>query len=229
MIPMGAQKDDWIASVGSYIRNSFGNSASFIMPSDVARVRAATAARKLSWTVAEIDGSLPVMLQAQPTWKASASVGTENAPKGFTFVGWNTAGPSQAGQWYQIELPEVLSIAEVQYNSPAGRAGGPGGRAGAPGELVARGGGPATAAPAPAAGARGGRAAAPPAELQLQVSTDGKTWSAPLATASGSTLTTFAFQPTKAKFIKITRNTPAANNGAWTIQNLRVYQAASGK
>jgi hypothetical protein len=60
----------------------------------------------------------------------------------------------------------------------------------------------------------------------LQVSTDGKTWSAPLATASGSTLTTFAFQPAKAKFIKITRNTPATNNAAWTIQNLRVYQAA---
>ncbi|MEO8482984.1 MAG: c-type cytochrome [Acidobacteriota bacterium] len=234
MIPMGAQKDDWIAAVGSYIRNSFGNSASFIMPSDVTRVRAATSSRKMSWTVAEIDGSLPMLLQTQSTWKASASVGAENAAKGFTFVGWTTAGPSQAGQWYQVELPEVVSIAEVQYNAPAGRAGGPGARAGgAPGELVARGGGPAAPpvpAPAPAPAARGGRAtAAPPAELQLQVSTDGKTWSAPLASASGSTLTTFAFQPTRAKFIKITRNTPATNNGAWTIQNLRVYQAATAK
>jgi mono/diheme cytochrome c family protein len=39
MIPMLAGlKEDGIAAVGSYIRNSFGNSASFISPADVARV-----------------------------------------------------------------------------------------------------------------------------------------------------------------------------------------------
>ena len=45
MIPMGQQNDEWIASVGSYIRNSFGNRASFVTPADVARVRAGTAGR----------------------------------------------------------------------------------------------------------------------------------------------------------------------------------------
>ena len=131
--------------------------------------------------------------------------------------------------WYQIELPEVTTIAEVQYNAPpAGRGGGP--APGTPaGQVVARGGGPAPTAPAvPAPAGKGGKAAAaPPPELQVQVSVDGKTWSQPLAGAASSTLTTFAFTPVKAKFIRIARNAPAPNNAVWTIQNLRVFQAAA--
>ena len=55
MVPMGQSPDDWIAAIGSYIRNSFGNRASLIAPADVARVRAATAGRKTSWTTAELE------------------------------------------------------------------------------------------------------------------------------------------------------------------------------
>src|SRR5262249_52638441 len=62
MIPMGAQKDDWIAAVGSYVRNSFGNSGSVIVPADVARVRASTSTRSAFWTAAEIESSLAVPL-----------------------------------------------------------------------------------------------------------------------------------------------------------------------
>jgi hypothetical protein len=112
----------------------------------------------------------------------------------------------------------------VQYNAPAtfGRGGGGGGRGQAAGAPA-----PAAPAPAPAPAARGTRAAAPAPELQIVVSLDGKKWSAPLAGTASSTLTTFAFQPTRAKFIRITRNTPAPNNAGWTIQNLRVYRAAT--
>ncbi|HWB29600.1 MAG TPA: hypothetical protein VG736_03785, partial [Vicinamibacterales bacterium] len=63
--------------------------------------------------------------------------------------------------------------------------------------------------------------------LQIAVSLDGKKWSAPLAGTAGGTLTSFAFPPTRAKFIRITRTAPAQNNAAWTIQNLRVYRAAA--
>ena len=59
MLPMGSQNDDWIANVASYIRNDFGNSASFISPADVARSRAATASRKAMWTFPELEKSLP--------------------------------------------------------------------------------------------------------------------------------------------------------------------------
>jgi hypothetical protein len=77
--------------------------------------------------------------------------------------------------------------------------------------------------------ARGARAAAATPDLQVQVSTDGKSWSAPLATATGSTLTTFAFKPTRAKFVRITRNAPAPNDAPWTIQNLRLFRAAAAQ
>ncbi len=220
MIPMGSQQDDWIAAVGSYVRNSFGNSASFITPADVARVRAATASRKAMWTVAEIDASLPVLMQPDlAAWKASASNDSENAAKGLTLVGWRSDGPSQKGMWYQVELPAVTSLVEVQYNAPSffGRGGARGAR------------GAAAAAPAPAPAARAGRAAAAAPDLQVQVSTDGKSWSAPLATATGSTLTTFAFRPTRAKFVRITRNAPAPNDAPWTIQNLRLFKAPAAQ
>ena len=54
MVPMGTNPDEWIASSRSYVRNSFGNRASFVTAADVARVRAATAARKTMWT---LDGA----------------------------------------------------------------------------------------------------------------------------------------------------------------------------
>ena len=73
MIPMGTQNDDWIASVGSYVRSSFGNDAPLVAAADVARVRLASARRKTSWTVAEIESSLPVPLDPAPTWKVTAS------------------------------------------------------------------------------------------------------------------------------------------------------------
>ena len=49
-----ANNDAYIASVLSYIRNSMGNNASVIQPSDVKRVRAATAGRDTQWTLQEL-------------------------------------------------------------------------------------------------------------------------------------------------------------------------------
>ena len=51
MIPMGANPDEWIAAVGSYVRNSWGNRAPFVSAADVARVRAASSGRN-----DELDG-----------------------------------------------------------------------------------------------------------------------------------------------------------------------------
>src|SRR5215204_4120433 len=49
MMPMGANDDQWIAAIASYVRNSFGNRGPFVTAEDVARVRAATASRKTMW------------------------------------------------------------------------------------------------------------------------------------------------------------------------------------
>lgn len=51
----GANNDAYIASVLSYIRNSMGNNASVIQPSDVKKVRAATTGRDTQWTLQELN------------------------------------------------------------------------------------------------------------------------------------------------------------------------------
>lgn len=54
MIPMASNSDRWIASVLTYIRNSFGNRAPFVTNADVARVRAATTGRTTPPTAEEV-------------------------------------------------------------------------------------------------------------------------------------------------------------------------------
>src|SRR4029079_16936034 len=41
MVPMGANSDEWIADVASYVRNNFGNAAPFVTAERVAAVRQA--------------------------------------------------------------------------------------------------------------------------------------------------------------------------------------------
>jgi hypothetical protein len=168
MMPLGANTDQWIASIASYVRNSFGNRSPFITAEDVARVRAATTARKTMWTPEELESSVPRMLLAQPAWKVTASHNAAAAPGALTFTTWNSAAPQQPGMWFQVELPEAVRLAEIQFESPApgGRGGGGGrgrgrGAAAAPGTLAPG------QTPAPdAASAAAGRGAAPPAGAQ---------------------------------------------------------------
>ena len=146
MIPMGTNKDDWIAAIASYVRNGFGNTGTIISPADVARVRAATASRKASWSVEELEAMLPRLIAAQPTWTATASQNPQMAPAALTSGTWSTGGPQQAGMWFQLELPAAMSITEIQFDSPGVAAGGGRGgrgRLGAP--LAAAPGAPAAA------------------------------------------------------------------------------------
>jgi mono/diheme cytochrome c family protein len=164
MLPMGAQNDQWIASIASYIRNSFGNSSSFVSTGDVARVRAAYTARKTPWTFTELDAALPRLLPADPTWRATASHNPVRAPSGLTLAAWTTATPQEPGMWFQVELPQPAMITEIQFDSgaPGGRGAGRGG--GGRGAAAGRGGGAGAGAGrgagAPAAPAAGGAAPA---------------------------------------------------------------------
>jgi mono/diheme cytochrome c family protein len=167
MVPMGTNKDDWIAAVTSYVRNSFGNSASVISPADVARVRAAVANRKKPWSVEELEASLPVLLSADEGWKATASHNPGAAGNALATGTWTTAAPQEAGMWFQLELPAAASIAEIQFDSAATFAGGRGGRgargpAPVPGTAPIGGGAAPGAAAAPGGGAPAAGAARPP-------------------------------------------------------------------
>jgi hypothetical protein len=260
MLPMGTQSDQWIANIASYVRNSFGNTGSFITPEDVARVRASTSTRKTPWTQSELESTLPRLLPADPSWRATASHNAEKAANGLSLAAWTTVAPQEPGMWFQVELPEPTMVTEVQFD--AGAPGGRGiGRGGQRGQLTpaagrgptAPGAGSSAAAPAggaagaaappanpagrqgqpPGATAPGGRGNTPaavfgsfPAGYRVQVSTDGKTWGAPVAEGKGSPATTVAtFKPVRAKFIRVTQTDKPENALPWSVLNFRVYGA----
>ena len=207
MVPMGAQNDQWVATMASYIRNNFGNSASFITASDVARVRAATANRKAMWTFEEIEASLPRLVPADASWKTTASHNAERAASALTLGAWTTGTPQEPGMWLQVELPRPVSISEVQFDS-----GPPGGRAQGRPPVVAKPGGPPVFGSFPVA-------------YRIQVSMDGSTWSKPVAEGRGSPDTTIAtFQPVMAKFVRVTQTGRAEAAPAWSVLNLRIYE-----
>ena len=211
MVPMGSNRDDWVAAAASYLRMNFGNAASFVTPSDVARVRAAVD-RKTPWTQGELEASLPVALLPQATWKVTASHNAQVAAGGLNFQGWSTAAPQEPGMWFQIELPAAATLTEVQFTSTFQAAG----RGAVPG---ARGGDDGRGAPPPPVGTF-------PRGYRVQLSMDGSTWGTPVAEGQGSGLTTvIAFRPAPAKFIRITQTGNATDNAPWSMQRLRLFAA----
>ena len=110
MVPMGQSPDDWIAAIGSYIRNAFGNRAAFIAAADVARVRAATAGRKTSWSTAELEASLPRLLVVDPGWKLTASHNAATAPDALTIRPWTSGGPQQPGMWLRDRAAPARAV-----------------------------------------------------------------------------------------------------------------------
>ncbi|MGH9371679.1 MAG: DUF7133 domain-containing protein, partial [Vicinamibacterales bacterium] len=198
MVPMGANRDDWIAAVSSYVRNAFGNTGTFVTPAEVARVRAATATRTTPWTVGELEASVPVTILPDAGWKATASHNADSAGGGLNYQGWSSPGPQQPRMWYQVELPAPVRLAEVEFTSPSQG----GGRGGPP------------------------RVGTHPRAYEVQVSLDGRKWSAAIAQGQGEGLTTtIAFTPVQAKFIRITQTGSEDVAAPWSIQRFRLYKA----
>lgn len=117
MIPMGTNTDRYLAAVGSYIRNSFGNRASILTVDDVQKVRAATKDRSVPWTQLELQAALPHPITNRSKWKVSASEQSGDAAAavdGKTTTAWSTKVLQVAGQWFQVELPEVQTLLELK-------------------------------------------------------------------------------------------------------------------
>ena len=242
MMPLGTNDDQWIAAIASYVRNSFGNRASFITPDEVTRVRAATNARKTMWTPEELESSVPQLLLAQPSWKLTASHNSSAAAGALTFTTWNSREPQQPGMWFQVELSEPARLTEIQFESPGpgGRGGGGGrGRGAAPATPAAAGPSSAPAAPlasgnppSPAPTGAGAQPAAPvtppaaayPRGYKVEVSLDGNAWT-PVSEGKGERQSTFiTFEPVQAKFVRITQTATVEGAPNWSIQRLRLYQ-----
>jgi mono/diheme cytochrome c family protein/glucose/arabinose dehydrogenase len=205
MAPMGTNTDEWIADAASYVRRSFGNTASMITPQHVAGVRKANP-RTQMWSFSELVSTTPMPLTNQAEWKATASHSPERAADGINGAGttrWTTAIAQEPGMWYQIELPQPVTIVELIVDSTTGGRIGFGG-SGPGGQM-------------PAFGMAGYR---------VQVSMDGQTWSAPLAEGQSNPLNqsvVISVTPSRAKFFRITQTAAPQFPVGWAIQRVRVF------
>jgi mono/diheme cytochrome c family protein len=213
MVPLD-NTDEWVASIASFVRTSFGNNGDMVTPAEVARVRTEISSRKTPWTVDEVEATLPKPIDPEQL-KFTASDGMETAMYASTLRGWTSQKPQVPGMWFQIELTAAKNVTELQFDSP-GPGGGGGGRA-------------AAAAAAAGAGGRGAAAPAPPAagyprSYDVQVSMDGKKWTKVASGQGTGQRTDVAFTPTQAKFVRITQTDNIQDAPAWTIRSLRVLQ-----
>ncbi len=124
MIAMGENTDEWIASVLSYIRNDFGNQASFVSPEYVAQIRAATGDRDGNYSYDALVAEIPKQLFPKDNWEVSASstalqgVGSTRDPSyAFGFKGWKTEEEQKEGMWFQLVLPQPQKLAEIQFDA----------------------------------------------------------------------------------------------------------------
>jgi mono/diheme cytochrome c family protein len=219
MVPMGQSPDDWIAAIASYIRNSFGNRAALIAAADVARVRAATAARKTSWSAAELEASLPRLVVVDPGWKLTASHNSATAPDALTIRPWTSGQPQQAGMWFQIELPQPVQLTELEFQSSAVAMDSQPALPGAPTRTSIGGRGIPGAPPPPPL------APGFPRAYQVQVSMDGTNWGKAVAEGKGAgNRTDITFAPVRAKFVRITE-TASVPDAPWAVERLRLYES----
>lgn len=124
MIGMSSNGDEWVASVLSYVRNSFGNQLGFISEEEVKRVREANSGRELPWTEPELHASVPQALPDRSGWKLSASHkggDAKNAIDGNLSTRYTTGESMQPGMWFQIELPEVSDVAGLILDAARSR------------------------------------------------------------------------------------------------------------
>jgi mono/diheme cytochrome c family protein len=120
MVSMATNDDAWIASVLSYVRNSFGNRSGFVTAKQVAALRAAGKNRTQPWTIAELRASLPQPLPNRKEWKLTASHKPQDtglAVDGKAETRYTTGASQVPGMWFQIELPREETLAGVQLDA----------------------------------------------------------------------------------------------------------------
>ena len=197
MVSMGQSPDDWIAAIGVVHPQRVRQSGRSHRRSRVARVRAATAGRKTSWTTAELEASLPTIAGRRPGVETDGQPQRGDGADALTIRPWTSGGPQQPGMWLQIELPQPVQLTEVEFQSSAVPLASEPAVPGAPTRT--------------GLGGRGAPGAPPPPTLlpgfprayQVQVSVDGSTWSKPVAEGKGSGSRTDAtFAPARARFVR---------------------------
>jgi len=119
MVPMAMNNDEWIASVASYVRNSFGNKGAVITAKDVARIREEVKGVTAPWTNETLAAALPKLVPASKDWKVSASDQSETAQNGCDADGktrWETKADQKKGMWYQIEFTTAAKLSGIRMD-----------------------------------------------------------------------------------------------------------------
>ena len=197
MAPMGANDDEWLAAVASYIRTGFGNGASIVDAKDVARVRAANPGRIEAWTLDALRPLLPQPLANRAAWKFTSNrarldpaLTTSVYSTGPVKLTLTVETGQTAGAWVQIELPAATTISELRLGSSK----------------------------SPRNYARA---------VTIELSQDGNNWSPPVAQAkSTGPILELTFPPTAAKFVRITQTDPA-KNATWTLDDVTLFAPAA--
>lgn len=120
MVAMGANDDEWIASVLTYVRNAFGNRAEAVEPAEVARIRKLTEGRSEPWTIEEIRRATPHLLGDRESWTLGASDNAETLPfliDGDAATRYTSRRPRSNGMWIEIELPREERVRLIEIDS----------------------------------------------------------------------------------------------------------------
>jgi hypothetical protein len=99
--------------------------------------------------------------------------------------------------WFQIEIPQPVRLTELQFESEV-----IGGRGGAPPTITA------------------------PRAYRVEVSVDGKNWTAAVGEGRGTgRTTTVPFAPVRARFVRIVQTADEESAPHWSMERLRLYEA----
>ena len=135
---------------------------------------------------------------------------------------WTPGAPQAPGMWLQVELPQPLTVTEMQFESAPRRRGG---RAGGGGRADPHGN------PGGTWRARSGTGAATARRLSPRVRRPGVDGRHELGTAvakgqgTGSS-TSVTFAPVRAKFVNITQTASAPDAPPWSVLRLRLFEAS---
>lgn len=116
MLPLESYDDEWIAATLTYIRNTWGNSASIVTPQDVATVRSSIKDRKEMWQSKEILAMAPIPNQEMQKWTFTAShnpQGCKAAIDGNISSRWDTAATQQDGMWFSFDMGEPRKLTSI--------------------------------------------------------------------------------------------------------------------
>jgi hypothetical protein len=122
---MESNNDEWIAAVGSYVRNSFGNKSSTIAAADVAKVRKEIAGRSTPWTAEELRAFGPPTVGNRGQWKLNASHNAASVAKavdGLIETRYDTRTPQVPGMWVEVVLPQPTEVTglRLEHGSSGG-------------------------------------------------------------------------------------------------------------